>query len=427
MADPLGHDFPWDRPLKHRRGSPQRLEGIDLYYDFGWYTLFPDRRAQFQGGKCLAQLARREAPEGKTPALLLTDREVERRVIETDSHYLVVVNLPRYLDQPTADPALSFYARSLGPGITSATELHALAAQPEVVDAVMARELDLDHITAWAADNEDRIEQLRQIARVTEPAQARAGLLSAIGAIETLGELDAEAVAAIEGLLGRAVDREARARFIRALTADRTGRYVTSEVIGERIGERLADARAVADEYVALLEAPGSTETDLQRFIETKPWLLGLDYTRIRARRALPRGTMDFILERYDGFHDLLELKSPQDPIIVAPDEVDGLPPHPSKFSLSRDLGQALAQVHVYRDMLSQDAETMRVRYGLQNTPDPRVIIVIGRADALQPHRARVLREMNLSLHRVEIVPYDILGTVLQNVEHYLTASKEDR
>jgi hypothetical protein len=81
--------------------------------------------------------------------------------------------------------------------------------------------------------------------------------------------------------------------------------------------------------------------------------------------------------------------------------------------------------------MLSKDAETMRVRYGLQHTPDLRVIIVIGRADALPPHRARVLREMNLSLHRVEIVSYDILGkrasTVLQNVENYLTASKEDR
>jgi hypothetical protein len=39
---------------------------------------------------------------------------------------------------------------------------------------------------------------------------------------------------------------------------------------------------------------------------------------------------MDFILERYDGFHDLLELKGRQDPIIIAPDEVDG-PPAPEQ------------------------------------------------------------------------------------------------
>jgi len=40
----------WDRPLKHRRGSPKRLDGIDIYFDFDWFEMFPDGRDQFKNG-----------------------------------------------------------------------------------------------------------------------------------------------------------------------------------------------------------------------------------------------------------------------------------------------------------------------------------------------------------------------------------------
>ena len=122
---------------------------------------------------------------------------------------------------------------------------------------------------------------------------------------------------------------------------------------------------------------------------------------QVRARRALPRGELDFILERYDGFHDLLELKSPQDPIIIAPDDIDSVPPSASAFALSPDLSQALAQIHVYRDILSTGDQIVDRLYGLRNTRDPRVIIVIGQRASLTEHRERVLRSLNLSLHRL--------------------------
>jgi hypothetical protein len=232
------------------------------------------------------------------------------------------------------------------------------------------------------------------------------------------------------GLLEKDVEREARLRLLQALTDDPTGRYAASEVLAQRLTDRLADARTITAAYSALLDDPESGETDLQQFIEKSPWLLGLEYVHVRPRRALPRGQLDFILERYDGFHDLLELKSPQDPIIAAPEEIDGVPPPASSFALSDDLAQALAQIHFYRDVLSTDAETVSRRYGLRNTRDPRVIIVIGQMRALPPHRERVLRELNHSLHRVEIAPYDLLAeraeTVLNNVERHLDATTAD-
>jgi hypothetical protein len=460
MASEIG----WDRPLRYRRGSPTRLDGVDIYFDFEWLDVFSDGRAQFRNGQCLAQLVRNDCPQGKVPALLLTTRDdVEERSIETDSRFVVVLNLPRYLAHATPDAAASYYAHRLDSGITSIAKLHKLVAQPAVIQAVVDKELTVDHINAWvgedpdrieevaripgvrdavelahgefdvekiaawAAGNEKRIDQLRRIAGEHEPEGPTATFGAVVAALETLDDLDEEIVNAIESLLGPKADRDAKLRFLRALTADPTGRFATSEVLGERIGERLEDARAITAEYEALLAAPHASETALQRFIEANPWLLGLDYVQVRPRRPVPRGQVDFILERYDGFHDVLELKSPQDPIILAPDAVDGVPPAASAFALSPDLAQAMAQIHVYRDILSTDALTVDKLYGIENSRDPSVLIVIGQARLLPSHRARVLRDLNLSLHRVEIVPYDVLAdrasAVLDNVELYLSES----
>ena len=109
----------------------------------------------------------------------------------------------------------------------------------------------------------------------------------------------------------------------------------------------------------------------------------------MRSRQPLPRGVVDFILERFDGFHDLLELKSPQDPIVEAPDAAEG-PPPANRYSLSPTLAVALAQVHVYRDTLTAHEQVSDQLFGLPHTRDPRVIIVIGKAASLPDHRGRV-------------------------------------
>jgi hypothetical protein len=49
-------------------------------------------------------------------------------------------------------------------------------------------------------------------------------------------------------------------------------------------------------------------------------------------------------------------------------------------------------------------------QFGLPHARDPRVIILIGSAKSLSASCGRVLHELNCSLHRVEIVPYDVVG-----------------
>jgi hypothetical protein len=168
----------------------------------------------------------------------------------------------------------------------------------------------------------------------------------------------------------------------------------------------------------------------MQDYIEANPWLLGLDYAAIRARARGPSGATDFLLERFDGFHDLLELKSPQDPIVRGPAVAAGGPaPPPHEYALSGTVAQALAQALVYRDRLTRYAEAAEELFGLPQTRDPRLLIVVGRVEQLPADRRRVLAELNKSLHRIEVVPYDVLAlratASLDNVESYFTAMHE--
>jgi hypothetical protein len=57
-----------------------------------------------------------------------------------------------------------------------------------------------------------------------------------IAALRGMAELDAEIIDALEGLFARDVDRDLAIQFLRAVTAQRTGRYVASEVLGQRSG-----------------------------------------------------------------------------------------------------------------------------------------------------------------------------------------------
>jgi hypothetical protein len=417
----------WDPPLSHRRGGATFLCGIDVYFDFDWFAVCGHDRAQFRNGQCLARLAQANCPDGKTPALLLTARDdVLEHPRATDSHFFLVVNLPRYLAQATGNAAVSYYAGRLESEIARMQQLDELASQPDVIEAV----LTVERVAEWASGDADRREQLRKALGVDESTGTKIdipALVAALRALENIN-LDSDSVTAIASLFGPGADRERRLELLRAVTEDPDGRYATGVVLAERTAERIADARAAMAAYQTLLDDPGTGETRMQEFIEKNLWLLGLDYAKMVPQQRLLGGTMDFTLERFDGFQDLLELKDPQDPMItvIARDAGGTAAPPPSAYTLSPDLAQALGQVHAYRDRLTRHAEATEDLLGLPLSRDPRLIIVIGRVDRLPEHSQRVLRELNKSLHRVEVVPYDVLArraeAVLDNIEKYLLA-----
>jgi hypothetical protein len=419
----MPHGLDWDTPLTNWQGSPVHLDGIEIYHDFNWFSVVGHWRRQFTNGQCLARVARRHCPEGKVPALVLTTKDVQPHPHITDTHFFFIVNMPQAL-AAHGNAAESLYASYLESEIAHFTHLQRLATDPEMIEAV----LSVEHVAEWLKDDPERRKQLQDALGDQEGADAGINVGALVRALRALMEieLDADGIAEIAAAFGPEVDRERRIELLRAMTEDPDGRSATGEVFAERTADRIADARRATAAYQVLLDDPNTGETAMQEFIESNLWLLGLDYARMIPRQRLLTGTMDFILERYDGFQDLLELKDPQDAIVtVSARQGDAAPP-PSAYSLSPTLAQALGQVHSYRDRLTRYPDATEDLLGLRHSRDPRLIIVIGRADRLPEHSRRVLTELNKSLHRVEVVPYDVLArraeAVLTNVEKYLLA-----
>lgn len=341
--------------------------------------------------------------------MLLTSREEEKeRSFSSDAFFVLVINFPRYLEQADANAAVSYLASHFGPGVTNLSQFSEIAGQsPEEVAAFLEQQLTAERIANWIGNDRTRVDEVRALVGIDQTAPPTPS--EALEALSALEILDGEVVRGLSNLLRDNFNEPARIEALKALTDSPGGRRDAGAVMGRRADDRLDDARTAVAQYQALLEDQESNETTFQRFIEGNLWLLGLDYVEIRAGHGVPRGSLDFILERFDGFHDLLELKSPQDAIIEAPETTDR-PPSASQYSLSPALANALAQVHVYRETLSEDAALLDRQYGLPQSRDPTVVIVIGRSEALPSHKADVLRALNKSLHRVEVVPYDVLG-----------------
>lgn len=415
--------IPWDRPLVHRRGAGSRLVGLDVYYDFDWRTMFMHDRAVFPRGKSLAQLVVRDCPDGKTPALLLTERiDVQPSRKETEDRYIVIVPIRDYLRNAGADAASTYYARLSGTPLTQLTSLADVTFSVAELEGFLDEHLTAEALARWVARSQERMGALRDLVGTTSTVS-----MGVADAIRGLGIEDVVVFEEFARYLERLGDSSEIRGLLARITRSEFGRTVTANVLADRLPERIADTRRQLVEYQELITSPGATETDVQRFLERNPWIVGLPYVRARARVKIPRGELDFVLDRFDGFFDVVELKGPQDPIIIERSDDDAvIPPSASAYSLCPALAKALAQAHHYRALLDQ-SRNLHDQYGLADTRQPRILIVLGCSTSLTATSREVLRQLNLSLHRVEVIPYDLLGTrtagLLDNLESLLNGA----
>jgi len=410
-------DLEWDPPLKTRSGAAQRLCGIRVFYDFAWRDVFPDQRTQFQRGQILAQTVQEQCPDELEPALLLTRRtDVAQGYRTTDTHSLYVVNIDEWLRTPD-NAALAYLANHL-------------PVDASAVRAFVEDQLNVGHVAEWLGQDTERLAQLAQVVdlRSIQPTSPQ----QAVDAITTLGALDPEDVDKLIEFVVRLTDAGQRAELFRGATQDEPGRRLAALVLQERTDDRVADAHRDLADYKALLDGQETTETEMQRFLAEHPLLFGLDYASIQPQASGPSGWMDFVLERFDGYNDLVELKGPNEEIIRAPAHLEGTAvPSPHTYRLSPALAQALAQAMAYRDRLTRFAEAAAELHGIRGEPrEPRLLIVVGRLSMLAEHQRRVLRELNRSLHRAEVIPYDLIALraekIIENIERYIQGDASD-
>jgi Domain of unknown function (DUF4263) len=284
-------DLEWPEPLQHRTGAEERLCKIDVFYDFPWRSRFRDERTQFKNGKSLATLVIARCPQSKTPALRLTARhDVPKGPQQTETFFVFVVNIDEYR-AAESNAAVSYLANHLDVDITDIKQLRELAdaADPNLVRTFIESALDIGLIADWALDNQERMEQLRELA-VDEPANppTLSEMLSSTSALVTT---DLDALAAFlrdanPADLGDVFSRPEVAAhtyaaapepFRQAIRADASAHDVIAlshrRAVVERFRLLLTDAEAFNR---ARQEAAGGPEGVWQKLLEDNPWILGI-------------------------------------------------------------------------------------------------------------------------------------------------------
>lgn len=422
----------WPNPLSQRTALV-RLDGVEVYYDFDWTDVFGHNQSAFPNGQALACLVRRECPESLIPTLLLTCLEgEERRTHVTEDRFVAIVPIRDYLALAKADPAATYFVRHSRTPVTDLTRLSRLSDGD--VRTLLDVHLNADSLEIWCdASPRHRENLLDLLRRRPDLNNSVDHVPSAIAdQIRALVELDPQAVAAFLDYLDRiGWPHAVRSSLLSAIASTPGVAAAVGQALGDGLAARLQEVRNDASAYRQLIESSQVGETAVQEFIEERPWLVGLEYHGVRGRLPVLRGETDFILDRFDGFYDILELKSPADLIVEETRSGrDDQPGAPSKHRLGRPLSLALAQAHLYRYALSTLSPESAEMYGLPYHRHPAISILIGRVADLSVTGRHILTELNLSLSRIQVIPFDRLAEriegIVANLENLLGASERD-
>lgn len=171
-------------------------------------------------------------------------------------------------------------------------------------------------------------------------------------------------------------------------------------VAGLQYQQRL---RAI-EEFEALLAAD-AREQAWQQWFTTNSWVLGTDFVRILEERTIdPDNVADYLVEAYDGFLDIVEIKRPGGGLrfwASALDHGNHVPSH--------DLVKALTQASRYIYEVEREINSQKFfeRVGEVRTVKPRCVLLFGRSDTWDDEQRRAYRILNASYHNLSIMTYD--------------------
>ena len=228
---------------------------------------------------------------------------------------------------------------------------------------------------------------------------ARADMIGAL--LSGLGDAElstAQLLDVVAALATRATDL----RNLPELGEDNALRMVAAAI-------RVAHRSAALSRLEALV-AEDATEQALQTLLDQNWWILGSHYVeRIERRHWTTEETVDMLLRTADDYFDVVELKRAS-PALFKSDH--------SKWIVSSHVNDAVNQAAHYISEIERVQSYIFQRYGV----DPfklKAKVLIGRIDADErdaTEKRRALRMYNSHLHRVEVITYDQLLTIGQNV-----------
>lgn len=376
-------------------GAASNMEGIDVFFDFNWIEVVGHPQVQFPFSKCLARRVVAECPGDLKPALLLTSRQdAEEKAIEIDGFYLVVVNLHRYRQHANADASAAYFGNSITTGLTRISQFDALSnLSSEEVETLIDIKQSRKAIERWASGSSERLEQLREVIAANSASSdvAVGDIAAALRGLDDLGETETDQLKAD---LSEA-DREGLATFIRE-----------SDLLPGHLLQAIELARrGRAIEELATMLSEDLTEAPWQQWFEENEWVLGTEFVQILDERAIDVGHIaDYLMEAYDGFLDLIEIKRPSGNLKFWADALDH-----GNYVPHSDLIKAITQANRYILEVEREANSVKFLERVDGVKaiKPRCVLIFGRSNDWNAAQREAYRVLNASYHSLSILTFD--------------------
>lgn len=158
------------------------------------------------------------------------------------------------------------------------------------------------------------------------------------------------------------------------------------------------------DEFNHLLEND-ETENKWQKWFENNSWVLGSDFVKTIDERSIDtRNISDFLMQSYDGFIDIVEIKRPEGNLQFWQSQLDH-----GNYIPHTDLIKAITQSLTYIHEIEQESNSVKFLERTENikTIKPRCTLIYGRSKNWNKEQHRAFRILNSSYHNLSIITFD--------------------
>jgi len=166
-----------------------------------------------------------------------------------------------------------------------------------------------------------------------------------------------------------------------------------------------SQARIMAVKEFEIMLNQNLVEKEWQAWFTKNDWVLGSEFVRILDEREIDTDNIaDYLMEAYDGFLDIIEIKRPDSRLKFWSDALDH-----DNYVPSTDLIKAITQATTYIYEVEREANSVKFleRVGNVKTIKPRCILIFGRSYNWNDAQRAAYRILNSSYHNLTIMTYD--------------------
>jgi len=162
-------------------------------------------------------------------------------------------------------------------------------------------------------------------------------------------------------------------------------------------------------------------EPKWQEWFKENDWVLGSEFVRILDERDIDTAHItDYLMQAYDGFLDIIEIKRPAPSLKFWADTQDH-----GNYVPSSDLIKAITQATKYIYEVEREANSVKFLERVKNvkTIKPRCVLIFGRSDSWNDEQKEAYRILNSSYHNLSVMTYD---HVLSRAKRILGLNEQD-